>query len=65
MDKSKFQSAFEESAKITAKHVRFLSEAALQLREKTKLKNIENAKRYAYEQAYVNKYGALEYIKRL
>ena len=46
-------------------NIHAISEEVLQRREDVKLKNIENAKRYAYEQAYLNKYGSLEYVKHL
>ena len=63
MNKDDMQLYIEKTAYNAAQCVRVITEDVLFRREAAKQKSIENAKRYAYEQAYENKYGSLQYIK--
>ena len=63
MNKDKIQLEMERIARQCNDCVRFISKDILKKREEAKHKCIEDAKRYAYERAQENKYGALQYIK--
>lgn len=63
MDKDSVQQEIERIAKRCHDYVYVATEDVLRRREEAKRNHIENAKRYAYERAQENKYGALQYIK--